>query len=59
MKREKVCVICGKTFETEHKNKKYCSLVCKDASDRKKRLEWKIKNPDYYRDYMRKRRQSE
>lgn len=56
MKKEKVCVICGKTFETEYSNKKYCSLICRDASIRKKRLEWKMNNPNYYRDYSRMQR---
>ncbi len=57
MAREVKCIICGKVFTTEHRNKKYCSLVCKDASIRKKRLEWKINNPDYYKEYFKKRRE--
>ena len=59
MKREVVCVMCGKSFDTEYPNKKYCSLVCKDAAIRKKRLVWKLNNPGYDTEYARKRREKE
>lgn len=59
MVRTKKCIMCGKSFDTEWPNKKYCSLVCKDAAIRKKRLEWKADNPGYYTEYMRKRRNKE
>lgn len=56
MEKEKKCALCGKTFVSEYSNKKYCSFVCKDAAIRTKRLEWKAKNPDYYKYYSRERR---
>lgn len=59
MLRIKECIICGKPFETKRSNKKYCSLVCKDAAIKKKRLEWKMDNPNYYTEYMRERRKKE
>ena len=31
------CVICGKIFEAQRANKKYCSQVCMNAS---RRLKW-------------------
>ncbi len=48
------CVICGRTFSTSHSRKIYCSLVCKDASTRLKRMKWKKDNPDYYNNYYSK-----
>jgi len=56
VEKTKKCLICGKEFTTEYSNKKYCSLVCKDANLRKKRLEWMLKNPNYYNEYQKKRR---
>lgn len=56
MEKTVKCSICGKEFITRKSNKKYCSFVCKEASITKKRIAWKMNNPDYYRDYFRKRR---
>lgn len=56
MIREKNCIICGKAFSTEHKNKKYCSLVCKDAALRIKKMKWRQENPGYMTEYMKKYR---
>ena len=56
LRKEVKCKICGKVFETEKPNKRYCSFVCKEAAITKKRIEWKVANPHYYRDYSRKRR---
>lgn len=52
MLREKKCIICGKNFETEYPNKRYCSLVCKDAASRMREMKFKAENPDYYKEYM-------
>ena len=59
MVKKRECIICGKTFSTQYSNKKYCSLVCKDAAIRKKRMEWKADNPHYYRDYSRERKKAD
>ena len=50
------CKMCGKEFKTVKPNKKYCSFVCKEAAITKRRLAWKNDNPNYYRDYFRKKR---
>lgn len=51
------CPMCGATFETSKKNRKYCSLVCKDAGQRLQRLRWKLANMGYYTEYMKQYRE--
>ena len=41
------CPICGREFETNRPNKKYCCFSCKEAGRRLKRLQWEDKNPGY------------
>lgn len=51
--RIKKCEICGKTFETNRPNKKYCSFTCKEAGEKLWRLKWQDKNPEYQKLYQR------
>lgn len=51
------CPICGKEFETARPNKKYCSLICREAGKQLSRLYWNRENPTYNRDYYRKQKQ--
>lgn len=51
--RTVICPICGKSFETARPNKKYCSLICREAGKQLKRLYWKEENPTYDADYYR------
>lgn len=46
------CPICGRSFETARPNKKYCSLVCREAGKQLKRICWEKKNPTYNHDYF-------
>lgn len=55
-KKRVVCSICGKEFQSQHANVKYCSLVCKEAARRKNQKHWRSDNPNYNRDYMRQYR---
>lgn len=45
------CPICGREFETARPNKKYCSLICREAGKQLNRLYWNRENPTYNRDY--------
>lgn len=47
------CPICGKKFETARPNKKYCSLICREAGKQLKRIYWENKNPNYNATYYR------
>jgi len=51
--RTAICPICGKEFETARPNKKYCSLICREAGKQLRRLYWKEENPTYNADYYR------
>ena len=53
------CALCGRDFETTRPNKKYCSLTCKEARQKLQRMKWKDANPDYYKGYMKKYRESD
>ena len=53
------CPICGQVFVTSRPNKRYCSFVCREAGSKLRRLKWESKNPEYQKEYMRKRRQEE
>lgn len=58
--RELECVQCGEKYFTEAPNSKYCSLECREAARRTKRLEWENRNAGYNRDYARRfRRKTE
>ena len=48
------CKVCGTIFETD-KSACYCSLACADIGKKKKREQWKERNPEYYRHYFKKR----
>lgn len=48
-----MCPICGTEFETNKPNKKYCSLTCKEAGQKLRRMNWKDNNPHYIAEYMR------
>lgn len=52
------CAICEKEFETAQPHKKYCSLICKEAGDRLRRMKWRSKHPEYTTEYMRQYRQA-
>lgn len=51
------CGICGRSFETNKPNKKYCSLSCREAAAKVRRLEWEDRNPGYNMKYQREYRQ--
>lgn len=53
MERIIKCRICGKEFTTRWPNRKYCSLSCRDAGERLRRMKWTAANPDYYTTYRR------
>ena len=46
------CAICGKTFETDRPNQKYCRSLCKAAGEVLRRMNWEVKNPNYNKEYM-------
>lgn len=50
---EKNCVMCGKAFTTDRPHKRYCSLTCREAGAKYKRMKWLEKNPGYYAEYNR------
>ncbi|MHC5375417.1 hypothetical protein ACYSNU_16735 [Enterococcus sp. LJL120] len=52
----KKCVICGSSFGTQRANARYCSENCKRIAHKESREQWKLKNPDYMKDYMQSRR---
>lgn len=54
---EKKCIICGRNFETNKPNKKYCSFTCKEAGRLLQRMKWEDANPQYNTEYMRKYRE--
>ena len=56
MTQEKKCKICGKAFESDKPNAKYCCLSCKEQGRRLRQVEWEKRHPNYRRDYMRKYR---
>lgn len=45
------CPICGRSFETARPNKKYCSLICREAGKQLKRIYWENENPNYNANY--------
>lgn len=47
------CSICGKEFYTDAKNKKYCSLICKEAGRKLHKSLWDENNANYITEYMR------
>ena len=51
------CLICGKEFETARPNKKYCSLICREAGKQLKRIYWENENPNYNADYYQEHKQ--
>lgn len=53
------CVICGAEFITDKGNKKYCSLICKDAGIALKRMKWKEANPEYYKNVYQKNKEAQ
>ena len=48
------CLICGRLFQTESKNARYCSLSCAAEGRKRQRKTWEDKNPNYYRDYYKR-----
>jgi endogenous inhibitor of DNA gyrase (YacG/DUF329 family) len=56
MAKTVTCPICGKQFETNRPNKKYCSFTCKEAGRQLRRMKWAADNPNYSAEYMRKYR---
>lgn len=51
------CPICGKEFETARPNKKYCSLICREAGKQLKRIYWENENPNYNAAYYQEHKQ--
>lgn len=51
--KKKVCPVCGAVFETIKRNKKYCSLTCREAGKKVKAKTWHDNNPDYMKKYSR------
>lgn len=51
------CAICGRQFETNRPNKKFCSFTCREAGEKLWRMQWEEKNPDYNKNYQRKYRE--
>ncbi len=51
MNYSKVCIICGNEFDTKTYNKICCSEKCKKERERKKNLEWNIKNKEHVKEY--------
>lgn len=47
------CKICGKEFEAEHPNSKYCSILCKEMGIKRNSKAWSKKNKGYITLYMR------
>lgn len=50
------CAICGREFETNRPNKKFCSFTCKEAGAKLRQMKWKDNNSNYSTEYMRKYR---
>lgn len=48
-----ICPMCGRQFETNKPNKKYCSFSCREAGRKLQRMKWDAQNPDYNAEYMR------
>lgn len=46
------CKYCGRIFETEAPNAKYCCLGCKDKAKRQGRTLWESKHPFYNNEYF-------
>ena len=59
MAKQIKCPICGKEFETDRPNKRYCSFTCKEAGQILRRMKCNEKNPNYGKEYMQKYRQKE
>lgn len=59
MHKTKNCPICGRDFETNRPNKRYCCYSCKEAGRILQRMKWQENNPDYSKNYMQKYRQKE
>ncbi len=53
MAKQVTCSICGAVFTTRRPNRKYCSLNCKAAGDKLRRMKWNDENPGYINEYMR------
>lgn len=53
------CPICGKVFETERHNKKYCCLSCQAAGKKLQRMKWDDNHKGYSANYMRTYRKRE
>ena len=51
------CPICGRQFETNRPNKKFCSFTCREAGEKLWRMKWEEKNPGYNRNYQREYRE--
>lgn len=51
------CLICGAVFETNKPNKKYCSLLCREAGRQLSQMKRKQRDPEYMTRYMRKYRE--
>ncbi len=51
-----ICKICGKEYEANYPNSKYCSILCREMGARNKRAAWCNENKGYMTIYMREHR---
>ena len=49
----RICKICGKEFEAEYPNSKYCSFLCKEIGSINNAKAWRENNKVYSTPYMR------
>lgn len=54
--KKTLCPICGREFEADKPNRRYCSLECRETGRKLKRRQWENENPNYNAEYMRKYR---
>lgn len=57
--RTELCAVCGKEFETDAPNVKYCCPKCKVTGAKILRTKWIDAHPDYNSDYYRRRKSSD
>lgn len=50
------CLFCGKDFFYKENNQKYCTPECSKNGMKQNRKKWIERNPDYYKNYMRDRK---
>jgi hypothetical protein len=55
--KKKICEYCGQEYETTAGNSKFCGVICAAAEAKRRRQQWTIDNPDYYREYRKAHRQ--